>query len=134
MHELSIASSLAEAVLSFADAHGIDRVLQVNLWIGELTHIESEQLRFCFGAITTETALAEAFLEIETMAATVRCAHCSYEGTPTYWDGALSGKRVPTLQCPACGQATEPIAGHECSIRSIRFIGRSEQTCTGVPA
>jgi hydrogenase nickel incorporation protein HypA/HybF len=122
MHELSIASSIVESVLEFADTHQAKKVLAVRLAIGELTCVEAEQLRFCYTAVTKETAIEESELEIEQTPAVVRCPHCSYQGPPKYWDGALSAASIPTLQCPECGKTAEAIEGHECSIRNIKYV------------
>lgn len=122
MHELSIASGLVEKLLDFAEKNPAKKVVEVNLAVGELSHIESEQLRFCYEAITTETPLAGSRLEIEKIEALVKCPHCSYRGRPKYWDGALSGIPVATLECPSCGKTTEATDGQECAIRSLRFV------------
>ncbi len=122
MHELSIASGLVEKLLDFAEKNPAKKIVEVNLAVGELSHIESEQLRFCYEAITTETPLAGSRLEIEKIEALVKCPHCSYRGRPKYWDGALSGIPVATLECPSCGKTTEATDGQECAIRSLRFV------------
>jgi hydrogenase nickel incorporation protein HypA/HybF len=121
MHELSIASGLVERLLQFSGQNPDKKIVVVRLAVGELSHIEDEQLRFCYGAITTETVLEGSLLEIEKIDAMVRCPHCSYRGRPKYWDGALSGIPVATLECPACGKAAEATDGQECAIRSLRF-------------
>ena len=120
MHELSIASGLVEKLLDFADKNPDKKIIQVRLAVGELSHIEHEQLSFCYQAITAETPLEGSALEIETISAKVRCPHCSYRGQPKYWDGALSGIPVATLECPSCGKTTEATDGQECAIRSLR--------------
>ena len=121
MHEFSIAASIVESVLAFAEKQRAARVVEERLTIGEFTHIEQEQLRFCFQAITKDTVLEDSALEIETSDAAVRCPHCGYAGPPKYWEGALSAALVPTLQCPGCGKAAEPAEGHECAIKTINF-------------
>lgn len=126
MHEFSIASSIVESVLDFCEKQSVKQVLEVRLSIGELTHVEAEQLRFCFESITKDTPMENATLAIETIAATVRCPHCFYEGPPKYWDGALSAVLVPTLQCPKCGQSAEATQGHDCAIKTIKFVRPSE--------
>lgn len=60
------------------------------------------------------------------MPAAVRCPHCAYEGSPKYWEGALSAALVPTLQCPECGRAAEAVAGHDCAIKSIKYVRDSD--------
>ena len=122
MHELSIASSLVESVLAFVEEHRVTKVLAVRLAVGELSCVETEQLRFCYTVVTRETAIETATLEIDQVEALVRCSHCCYEGSPKYWEDALSAAAIPTLQCPECGKAAEPIQGHECLIRGIRYV------------
>jgi hydrogenase nickel incorporation protein HypA/HybF len=121
MHELSIASGLVEKLLQFTDENPEKKIVEVRLAVGELSHIEEEQLRFCYEAITVETPLAGSELEIEKIDAIVVCPHCSYRGRPKYWDGALSGIPTATLECPNCSNATEATDGQECAIKSIRF-------------
>ena len=122
MHELSIASSLVESILAFAEQHRVTKVLSVRLAVGELSCVETEQLRFCYAAVTRDTAIDAAALEIDQVEALVKCSHCRYEGSPKYWEDALSAAAIPTLQCPVCGRAAEPIHGHECLIRGIRYV------------
>lgn len=122
MHELSIASSLAEGVLAFVELHRVSKVLAVRLAVGELTCVEAEQLRFCYTAVTRETALETATLEIDQVKALIRCSHCAYAGSPKYWEDALSVAAIPTLQCPQCGGAAEAVQGHECLIKGIRYV------------
>lgn len=122
MHELSIASSLVESVLEFLETHEAKKVVAVRLATGELTCVEADQLRFCYNSITVGTAIADSELEIERTEAVVRCPHCSYQGSPKYLNGALSDAQIPTLQCPECGKAAEAIQGHECTIRTIKYV------------
>lgn len=126
MHEFSIASGVVETVLAYAEAHGVRKVVEVRMLVGELTCVETEQLKFCFGAITKDSALEDAVLEIDIADAAVRCPHCGYEGPPKYWEGAQSAAFLPTLECPTCGRAAEPTAGHGCAIKSIRDVGESD--------
>jgi hydrogenase nickel incorporation protein HypA/HybF len=123
MHELSIVSSLVESVLEFLERHGAKRVVAVRLAVGELTCVEGEQLRFCYNLVTEGTPIAESELEIEQTKALVRCLDCNFRGPPNYWDGVLSSRRIPLLQCPECGHAVEAIEGHECKIQTIRYVG-----------
>jgi hydrogenase nickel incorporation protein HypA/HybF len=122
MHELSIASTLVENVLEFATTPPPKKILKVLLQIGELTCVEPEQLRFCYTAVTKETAIEDSTLEIEQVKAEVSCPHCGYAGAPKYWDDALSAGPIATLQCPQCGKAVETTHGHDCTIRTIRYV------------
>ena len=68
MHELSIASAVAEKVMAFAQARQPARVLQVRLAVGEMTCLQKEQLAFCYHAITQATPIEDSTLEIEPVA------------------------------------------------------------------
>jgi len=122
MHELSIASAVVDSVLEFLDAHEVKKVLTVRLAVGELSHVEADQLRFCYTAITQETPMENSMLEIESIAAVVTCPRCSYRGRPKYWEDALSAAPVATLECPACQGAVEPVEGNDCAIKTIQFV------------
>jgi len=131
MHELSIASSVVESVLEFVSIRQhIKKVLAVKLAIGEFSHVEAEQLRFCYIAITEQTPIQDSALEIETVQAVVRCGRCSYRGRPKYWDEALSVAPIQTLECPSCGATVEAIEGNDCAIRSIRFATEDDGLAT----
>jgi hydrogenase nickel incorporation protein HypA/HybF len=122
VHELSIASAVVDHVLEFLDAHNAKQLLKVRLAIGELSHVEADQLRFCYAAITQETAMENSTLEIESVAAVVECPHCSYRGRPKYWEDALCAAPIPTLECPHCQGAVEPVEGNDCAIKTIQFV------------
>jgi hydrogenase nickel incorporation protein HypA/HybF len=121
MHELSIASGLVEKLLQFSDENPDKKIIEVRLAVGEFSHIESEQLCFCYTAVITETPLDGSSLLIEKVEAKVQCPSCSYQGRPKYLEDLISEKPVATLQCPACGKAAQAIEGDECAIKSIRF-------------
>jgi hydrogenase nickel incorporation protein HypA/HybF len=122
MHELSIASAVVNSVLEYLDAHEVKKLLRVRLAVGELSHVEADQLRFCYRAITQETAMENSTLEIERVAAVVECPRCSYRGRPKYWEDALSAAPIPTLECPTCRSAVEPVEGNDCAIKTIQFV------------
>jgi hydrogenase nickel incorporation protein HypA/HybF len=124
MHELSIASSVVESVLEFAAKNQINKVLEVKLVIGELMAVQWEQLRFCYAAITRETAMENSSLEIEQVEATVKCSYCLFRGRPKYWEEAWSFGPIATLECPECGKATEAVQGKECAIKTIKYVRR----------
>lgn len=134
MHEFSIASGLVEKLLDFAQQHPDKQVVEVRVAIGEFTQIEEEQLCFCYESIISEMPIAGSRLRIEQVPAKVRCSHCSYEGTPKYWEGILSGAPVATLQCPGCGKAAEAIAGTECAIRAVRCRPNEQSSFCERPA
>jgi hydrogenase nickel incorporation protein HypA/HybF len=122
MHELSIASGLVGKLLQFSTEHPDRTLIEVRVAIGELSHIEEQQLKFCYESITKDTPLDGSSLVIEKVPAMVNCPHCSYRGRPDYWDEALSIAPVITMRCPQCGKSVDAIEGHECAIKSVKFV------------
>src|SRR5262245_50691238 len=119
MHEFSIATDIVESVLEFARKHQADDVLRVRLQIGEMTGIDSEQLKLCYGAIIKESPIETSHLEIERVPTVVHCPRCLYQGPPEEREGALA---LATLECPKCGMAAEATNGYECAIKSVQFL------------
>ena len=122
MHELSIASGLVEKLLQFSTEHPDRTLIEVRIAIGELSHIEEQQLKFCYDSITKNTPLEASSLVIEKVPAMVNCGYCSYRGRPDYWDEALAIAPVITLRCPRCGKSVDAAEGHECAIKSVKFL------------
>lgn len=131
MHEFSIAASLVEKLSEFTRDNPGKQIHEVRLGIGELSHIEHEQLRFCYESITADTPLAGSTLRIDKVEAMVECPHCQYQGRPKYWDDILAGAPVVTYQCPACGRTVEETQGKECEIKSIKFSEATQSSLAG---
>ncbi len=121
MHEFSIASGLVEKLLDFAEKNPDKKIVEVIVALGEFTQIEAEQLCFCYESIITEMPIAGSSLTIEPVPGQISCPHCGYRGPPKYWDGALHGTAVATLECPDCAKTAAVTAGAECAIRSLRY-------------
>jgi hydrogenase nickel incorporation protein HypA/HybF len=122
MHELSIASGLVEKLLEFSAQKPDRSVIEVRLEIGELSHVDPEQLRFCYEAIVKGTVLEGSIVTISRVPAIVTCSHCTYRGRPDYWDDALAIAPVMTMRCPHCGKAVDADQGHDCAIKSVRLL------------
>ncbi len=122
MHELSIASGLVEKLLQFAQENPDKKLVEVRLMVGELSHIEPEQLRFCYESVTVDTPIGGSTLTIENVPASVICPHCGYNGRPKYWENVVDLAPIVTLRCPECGKAADAGQGHECSIKSVKFL------------
>ena len=121
MHELSIASSLIEKLLEFSRRNPQRTIIEVRLEMGELSHIDSDALSFCYEAVTKGTAVEGSRLVIQKTPALVKCPYCSYRGRPKYWDDVLLAAPVITMRCPKCGETVVADQGQECAIKSIKF-------------
>jgi hydrogenase nickel incorporation protein HypA/HybF len=110
MHELSVTEQLLGIVLDHARQAKAERVIRVNLVIGELTSFAGESIQFYFDMLSKETEAGKAFLSISHVPAKARCQQCKKEFHPTGMDWA----------CPGCGGPIEEVmAGREFYVESI---------------
>jgi hydrogenase nickel incorporation protein HypA/HybF len=118
MHELSIAQSILDIVQKHLPPENKHLVRTVKLKIGEMAGVVPESLEFCFAAITAETPLAQARLDIERIPLRAQCASCN-----TVFD--VDGY---SFACPACSAtAVEIISGRELLVTSIDVLEENEE-------
>lgn len=92
MHELSIAVSLVEEVEAILSKENAEKVLSLEVSIGEISGVEREPFEFCFPLAAEGTALEKARLEIKEVPAVVRCGDCQTQSHP----------EVPFFVCANC--------------------------------
>lgn len=106
MHELALTDGIVQLV---RERLGDERVARVRLEVGRLMAVVPEAMRFCFDVCSRGTSLDGATLEIDEVAARIRCARC---GEETQLEDAIA-------LCP-CGSAeVEVIAGNELRIKEV---------------
>lgn len=121
MHEYSVAMEIYEVVLKTAMKNDATKVISVDLELGELTHINPEQLVFCLESIAKGSLMEDATLNLIGIPPKVKCK-CGYEGV-------LDAKRYHTisdlafnLSCPRCGNPVpELTSGKEINVRNIKI-------------
>jgi len=94
MHELALTQSIVELVVDRALREGMRAVTRVELEVGAASGVEPEALRFCFDAVTRETAAEGAVLDIREQPLRGRCRDCGL-----VFD--LAGLAAPCPQCHA---------------------------------
>lgn len=110
MHELKIAEELSAIVSRYAEEGGLRVVERVNVTFGQFVQVVPDLLEAAFRIAAMDTVAAEARLEIEIIAAEMRCLRCGAEYRP---DDDLHA-------CMACGSAEiDVIHGKELFIKSI---------------
>ncbi len=113
MHELSIISSIVDAVVESLEAYSGARVLEVRLRVGLLAAVEEESLQFCYGIATEDTMLAGSKLVVKAVPVVVHCATCAQ-------DVQLEG--MQSFRCPQCDELTMDIRqGRELEIEDIEI-------------
>jgi hydrogenase nickel incorporation protein HypA/HybF len=111
MHELSIATSVLEAVVESAKGA---RVTGVGLRVGEVSGVDADSLRFCLEVLVSGTDLEPLPFAIEYCPRTNRCPHC--ERVFAVAEGKFA--------CPGCGaEDTRPAGGAELEIAYLEIDG-----------
>ena len=122
MHELSIATSILEAVEREQRTHAGARFTAVGLRVGEVAGVDVDALQFGWEAITRETAWESLKLSIEIVPRCNRCKNCGNEFAVKDYD----------IQCPKCASfATENLGGDELD---IAYIEAEEEVVEGAGA
>ncbi|MDJ0882232.1 MAG: hydrogenase maturation nickel metallochaperone HypA [Gammaproteobacteria bacterium] len=110
MHEMSLCEGIIQILEDESDKQGFQKVKQIWLEIGALSHVEPQAMYFCFDAVKQNTLAADAKLTILDIPGTAWCMNCA--------------KNVKIKQrydeCPHCGsvqlQVTE---GEEMKIKEL---------------
>ena len=110
MHELALSQSIVDLVLERAAAERLRTVTRVVVEVGAAAGVDPESLRFCFEAVTEETAARGAELVVVEVPRRVRCRSCRREFAPA---AALA-------PCPACGRSgAELVQGRQLRVTSF---------------
>jgi hydrogenase nickel incorporation protein HypA/HybF len=76
MHELSAATAILRTVQQTSEGKNSRKITKIRIEIGELTLLNPEQLRFCFGIAAKGTNAEDAELEVKVNPATIECSSC----------------------------------------------------------
>jgi hydrogenase nickel incorporation protein HypA/HybF len=111
MHELAVAESLLKIVVEEGEKHGLSRVTQVHLRIGELSTVVPEALRFSFDIISQGTLAEGAKLAAEMIPVIARCNTCEID---------FEAKDFVFL-CPQCQSMTvDLVSGRELEVSDLQ--------------
>lgn len=114
MHELSIALSIVDGVLEELKTRGASRASVIYLRVGRLSGVDKDALRFSYGIVCQDTAVAHSQLEIEDVDVAVFCPACNVE---------RPARSLPTLACAECGaQAPRVVRGQELEITGMEIV------------
>ncbi|MGB6781262.1 MAG: hydrogenase maturation nickel metallochaperone HypA [Terracidiphilus sp.] len=119
MHELSITSSVVDAVTESLRAYPGAKVLEVRLRVGALAAVVEDSLKFCWEIATEGTELAGSRLAVTAVPVTVYCEACGA-------DGELES--LQDFRCPRCGEpASDVRGGRELEIESVEIEDAPEE-------
>src|SRR5512139_1473590 len=98
MHEFSVSSDIVRTVLDPAERNHGEKVLSIQLEIGELTHLNGEQVAFWVKELFKDSVAEGAEVKIKAIKARIRCRACGYRGGI----GSGRGDSFPPLALHAC--------------------------------
>ena len=117
MHELSVAQEIINIVNSYLPENKTASVKVVKVKVGKLSNILNDSLTFCFEALTNESHLKGAKLEIVDVPVKVLCLNCKEE----------SEIENPVFACPKCGNnELKMISGMELQVDEIELFDELE--------
>ena len=110
MHELAVTHNLLEIALRHADRAGAQRVVQLNLVVGELASIVDDSVQFFWDIVSKDTIAEGAKLHIDRVPGSLQCQSCDHIFP-------LEGR---LYACPACGEKSVVVAaGDDFRLESI---------------
>jgi len=120
MHEASMTIQLIEYVISEASKRNAKAVSEIYIEIGELTHLNPEQISFLYYSLTRNNSLLKnSKLYIKIIEGIAECTNCNYRGKiPKIEDLFL----LVTFKCPKCGSKLKIIKGDEFVVKRIKMI------------
>jgi hydrogenase nickel incorporation protein HypA/HybF len=113
MHELSVAQEILVIVNQYVPDPKPNSVKSVKVKIGKLSNILTDSLTFCFEAITSDTPLNGAKLEVIETPVKIICNSCNKE----------SEIEPLVFACPVCGNnQIKIISGTELRVDEIELF------------
>ena len=96
MHELQVTESILDIVLRHAEANQVNKILSIQLKVGELSDLEDEWIQRYFDYLSKDSLAAGAKLKIERAPVVMECAECSHQYN-------IDIKQMNDIRCPECG-------------------------------
>ena len=122
MHDFSISRQIAAEVIKRANEKKASQVLEIKLKIGQLTHINPEQISFWLKELFKETLAQQANIKIEKAPVIMQCKKCSYEGKIEVEEKFYYLPLFNSIFCPCCkSEEIEIKSGDECLLERIKI-------------
>jgi len=122
MHEFSISNEIVRSVLDTAKKNSGQKVLSVQLEIGELAPLNVEQVTFWIHELFKGTVAEGAKVKVKTIKARIQCKSCGYKGGMNL-DRQDSFRHFIPYSCPKCSSFQIKVEkGRECTLRRIQAV------------
>lgn len=110
MHELSVTQNILNVALENAAQARAERILHVNLILGQFSDEREESIQFYWDELAAGTAAQGAVLHFKRVPAEMKCQNCGNSFTPD----------EDTAECPAClSPHIRLISGEDVRLESI---------------
>jgi hydrogenase nickel incorporation protein HypA/HybF len=110
MHEFGITENIVNIALAKAGEAQANKVIQINLVIGEMSGFVPDCIQFYFDSLSKDTIAQGAVLHFESVPAQLRCRNC----------GTIFPPQNTLWSCPQCkGQSIEISKGRELYMESM---------------
>ena len=118
MHEVSVVTSLVDAVIVELQKYNVVKVNSVTVVIGDLTNFGEEQMSFADKIVTRDTILEGSEFIIEHEPIELECWDCGFKGSAkVLTDPDFDTHSIPILSCPECGGKVTVIRGQSCMVK-----------------
>jgi hydrogenase nickel incorporation protein HypA/HybF len=120
MHEVSVVSSLVNAVIAELDKYNVVKVNSVTVVIGDLTNLGEEQMKFAYEIVTRDTILEGSEMIVEHEPIILSCKSCGFEGPArVLTDPDFDTHSIPILSCTQCNGPVNVVKGQSCMVRCM---------------
>ena len=120
MHEFSMSSEIVRTVLNTAEKNSGEKVLSIQLEIGEMALLNVEQVIFWIRELFKGSVAEGAEVKVKTIKARIKCESCGYKGG-TKSNHQDSFQHFIPYCCPKCGSFEIKIEkGRECILKRIK--------------
>ncbi|MFX1250234.1 MAG: hydrogenase maturation nickel metallochaperone HypA [Promethearchaeota archaeon] len=128
MHEYSLASEIADIVVTVGKENHIKKITQINIDVGEFSFIVPEQIIFWLKILSEQDAnyslMRDSHVEFREIKGLIKCSSCNYQGTiPAMSDEDKTMHNLidVTIRCPQCDSpSTTILQGRDVVVSSIQ--------------
>ncbi|MCJ7687293.1 MAG: hydrogenase maturation nickel metallochaperone HypA [Desulfobacteraceae bacterium] len=116
MHELQVTERILDIVLRHAQANGANKIISIQLKIGELSDLENEWVQKYFDHLSKDTIAKNAKLKIERIPVVMKCDDCEHSFE-------INIKEIKDIQCPECNhKKCTLMSGREYYIKDMEVV------------
>ena len=116
MHELPVTEKILDIIVAHAKHNNVQKVVGINLRVGELSDLEDEWIQHYFSYLAKDTVAAEAKLKIEKIPVVMSCNACSHRFQ-------IDVKEIKDIQCPECSEKKcSLVSGKEYYIKDMEVV------------